>query len=115
MRRQKFPLFFILIFVFLALGGEAMASTAKNRVERAYYSNGRVRLEVRYKNGEPVSRKLFSPEGRLLEERRFKNGEMYFKRSFYPNGRIRNRWDRKNQKLAVYSRDGKKRTKINSQ
>lgn len=95
------------LFLSVALGSPLLAKPPKQGIVREYYPNGRLQLEVRYKNGQEILRRQYGTAGQLLLDYRYREGQPYYKRVSYPNGRMRSLWTKKSGVLINYYRDGR--------
>jgi antitoxin component YwqK of YwqJK toxin-antitoxin module len=106
-----------LIIVFttmLVLGGIPAGVSGKpvpsNSVQREYYDNGKLRLEVHYRKGLVQRKRTFYRNGRLQLEYKYKNGVLHLRRSFYENGILQSLWTKNLGATKFYHRNGSLRT-----
>ena len=111
---KKILVLFVLVFtVSLGIGTPYLSAAGpKNGPVRTYDAEGKLRQEVRYKNGQIILRRGYNDQGKLIFDYRYKNGQVYYKRTSYPDGKIRTLWTQKSGVVTSYDHDGKVRAVV---
>lgn len=108
--KRIFCLTVTLFFVFTAAAGAL--PRPENGVQREYYTNGNLRLEVKFKNEKLVRKRAFYPNGKPLQDVVYKNGQPWVQKSFHETGRLKSVWTKKTGVIKYYHPDGRLKAEI---
>lgn len=101
--------------VTLGLSGLAQAKPApRNGVQKELYTNGRLKLYTKFRNGKIVRKKAFYENGKVLLDEVYKLGKPSVIRTYYEDGKRKSVWTRKTQVTKIYSPNGKLKTVVTS-
>lgn len=102
------------IFLIGSGGGVDGNPAPKNGKQREYYSNGRLRLYLRFKGGTVIRKRAYYSNGRLRSDYWYKDGRPYKVRNFYDNGKLKSVWTEKSEITRFYTRNGRLKTILKS-
>ncbi len=106
MNIQKIKTFFI-FFVFLSVFCQSVAFSAeKHGVYKDYYSNGKVRLEMKYKKGKLIYKKTYFDNGELRRFYVYRDEKRIKEKTYYENGQLQSEWTEKSGVSKYYSKQG---------
>ena len=112
---MKRKLMWVLVVALLAQpwGAEAARrSDHSKNIQREYYDNGHLRLELRVKAGVVTRKRLFYRNGQCKYDYRYKNGELVKAANYFENGQLQSIWTKKSGETKFYHPDGKLRTVV---